>query len=212
MVHFFAIMLWVAGVLAFVAGMPQLGCRDLRRRRRQRRVRLRAGAPGRTRRRTVARPAPSPRHRCSATGCPWRSTPRSWWSATSCCSQAGDRVSADLRVDRRARAAHRHVAAHRRERPRSPADRGDQCYAGTFVVEGEGRAVVAAIGASTRLAAIAALTQSGRRPRQPARARARPGGADRRGHRGRASGVAVLRGGARRSARRPRTASCSRSA
>ena len=25
MVHFFALMLWVAGVLAFVAGMPQLG-------------------------------------------------------------------------------------------------------------------------------------------------------------------------------------------
>ena len=25
LVHFFALMLWVAGVLAFVAGMPQLG-------------------------------------------------------------------------------------------------------------------------------------------------------------------------------------------
>jgi P-type E1-E2 ATPase len=44
---------------------------------------------------------------------------------------------------------------------------GDTLFAGSFVVEGEGRAVVTATGIDTRLAAIAQLTQSGKRPRSP---------------------------------------------
>ena len=40
-------------------------------------------------------------------------------------------------------------------------------YAGTFVVQGVGRAVVAATGGSTRFAQIARLTQSQARPRTP---------------------------------------------
>lgn len=44
---------------------------------------------------------------------------------------------------------------------------GDRLYAGTFVVEGEAEALVTATGAGTRLARIAALTSSGHKPETP---------------------------------------------
>ena len=63
MTHFFALMLWVAGVLAFIAGLPQLGVAIFV-------VVVVNGVfafvqeqPGRARRRAAARPAASPRHR-----------------------------------------------------------------------------------------------------------------------------------------------------
>ena len=60
MVHFFALMLWIAGALAFVAGMPQLAVAIFVVDRGERRLRLPPGVPGRAHGRTAPRPPPSP--------------------------------------------------------------------------------------------------------------------------------------------------------
>ena len=49
LVHAFALMLWVAAGLAWIAGLLALDSRDLRSRRAQRRIRVRAGGARRTR-------------------------------------------------------------------------------------------------------------------------------------------------------------------
>jgi calcium-translocating P-type ATPase len=78
----------------------------------------------------------------------------------------GDRVSADMRA----------VAAHSVKVDESiltgesvPIDkaRDESLYSGTFIVEGEGLAVVEATGPTTRLASVAALTTRVRRPPTP---------------------------------------------
>ncbi len=79
---------------------------------------------------------------------------------------AGDRVSADLRVIR-AHALRMDTSLLTGESVPVEIDDGGQLFAGTFVIEGEASAVVDATGTSTRLAAIATLTQTGRRPRSP---------------------------------------------
>ena len=79
---------------------------------------------------------------------------------------AGDRVSADLRVIE-SHALLMDTSLLTGESVPVPVAERDELFAGTFVVEGEGRAVVEAIGATTRLAAIAQLTQVGHRPRSP---------------------------------------------
>ncbi len=80
--------------------------------------------------------------------------------------EAGDRIGADLRV----------VEAHELTVDESmltgeslPQTRGcgDEVFAGTFAVQGDGSGVVVAIGTSTRLAGIAALTDQAKRPRSP---------------------------------------------
>lgn len=80
--------------------------------------------------------------------------------------QAGDRVSADLRVS----ASHDlrlDLSMLTGESVPVPVGPEQELHAGTFVVEGEGRAVVVATGAATRLASIAALTRARRRPVPP---------------------------------------------
>ena len=79
---------------------------------------------------------------------------------------AGDRVSADLRVAD-AQALMMDTSLLTGESLPVAASVDDQLLAGTFVVEGEGRAVVVATGATTCLASIALLTHSGHRPRSP---------------------------------------------
>jgi magnesium-transporting ATPase (P-type) len=79
---------------------------------------------------------------------------------------AGDRVSADLRVTESHGLFVDSSLLSGESVPDAASD-GDALFAGTFVVEGEGRAVVEATGARTRLAAIAQLTQVGHRPRSP---------------------------------------------
>jgi magnesium-transporting ATPase (P-type) len=80
--------------------------------------------------------------------------------------EAGDRIGADVVLS----AAHgllvdesmvtgESVAVHR--------EAGERALAGTFVVEGEGEAVVQATGAATAIAAIAALTREAQRPLSP---------------------------------------------
>jgi calcium-translocating P-type ATPase len=79
---------------------------------------------------------------------------------------AGDRVSADLRVIR-AHALRIDTSLLTGESVPLEVEARGQLFAGTFVVEGEGRAIVEATGTGTRLAAIAQLTQAGRRPKSP---------------------------------------------
>ncbi len=76
----------------------------------------------------------------------------------------GDRISADLTVTR-AHSLAVDTSTLTGESIPMIGEPGDSIAAGTFVVEGEARAVVVAIGGSTRLAAIARLTRSENRPR-----------------------------------------------
>ncbi|HEX6222438.1 MAG TPA: cation-transporting P-type ATPase [Acidimicrobiia bacterium] len=159
--HFFAILLWVAGGLAFVADLPQLGLAIFgviilngifafvqEHRAERAGERLREIVP---RRATVIRDGHHqeieavdlvPGDRVVLAG--------------------GDRISADMSV----------VEAHSLRVDESiltgesvPLDKdvGDSLYSGTFVVEGEGFAVVGATGSTTRLASMAALTIGVRR-------------------------------------------------
>ena len=122
------LLLWVAAVLALVAGMPQLAVAIARGRDPQRRVRVRAGAPGRAGRRPAAGPAAPTGSRCAATGARQvRRRRRAGRAATSSCSTPGDRVCADLRRGRRRRAGGRHVDDDRRERAGRVRSRATRC-------------------------------------------------------------------------------------
>ena len=163
--HFFALMLWVAGVLAFVADLPQLGVAIFvvvvvngvfafvqESRAEHAAERLRDLMP---RRAMVLRD-----------GAPVEIDAAELVVDDLVLLTAGDRVSADLRVTE-AHALLMDTSLLTGESVPVPASEDDEVFAGTFVVEGEGRAVVEATGATTRLAAIAQLTRVGHRPRSP---------------------------------------------
>ncbi len=80
--------------------------------------------------------------------------------------EAGARVAADLRVTQ-AHDLRVDESLLTGESEPVPVAAGGSASAGCFVVEGEGRAVVTAIGGDTRLAGIAALTQVTSRARTP---------------------------------------------
>ncbi|MBL8774316.1 MAG: cation-transporting P-type ATPase [Acidimicrobiales bacterium] len=80
--------------------------------------------------------------------------------------EPGDRVSADL-VLGEAHGILVNTSTLTGESVPSPADEGEELFAGTFLVEGTGFATVEAIGADTRLASIAQLTTGASRPRTP---------------------------------------------
>jgi calcium-translocating P-type ATPase len=163
--HFFALMLWAAGGLAIVAGMPALGVAIFvvviingvfafaqEARAEHAAERLRDLLPRRAR------------------------VLRDGWSVELDASElvvgdvvlleAGDRISADLTA-LEAHALSLDTSLLTGESVPTPVSEGDALPAGTFVVEGAGTAVVAATGAHTRLAAIARLSRSGLRPRSP---------------------------------------------
>jgi P-type E1-E2 ATPase len=78
----------------------------------------------------------------------------------------GDRISADLRLTvSHALAVDESMVSGESVAVRHSA--GDSVVAGTFVVQGEGEGVVAAIGADTTIAGIAALTRQAHRPPSP---------------------------------------------
>lgn len=80
--------------------------------------------------------------------------------------RSGDRVSADARVTE----SHGLLvssAALTGESVPSPVAAGERVQAGSFVVEGEAEAVVTATGSATRLGGIAELARAGRRPPTP---------------------------------------------
>ncbi len=85
MVHFFALLFWVAGGLAFLAGMPQLGIAVFVVIVLNGVVRFRAGATGRARRRAAARPAAPPGDCRARRRHASRYLPKTWSPTTSCC-------------------------------------------------------------------------------------------------------------------------------
>lgn len=165
MVHFFALMLWFAAALAWWAAMPTLavaiaivvvlnGLFAFAQEHRAERAaaRLRDLLPRRV---TVRRD-----------GRPQVIDAADLVVGDVVVLEAGDRVSADLRlldctrvsVDESLLTGESLAAAR---------VAGDTLHAGTNVVQGQGDAVVVATGSGTRLASIAAATQSAVRPRSP---------------------------------------------
>jgi len=165
MVHFFALLLWAAGVLALIAGLVPLGLAIFlvilangafaffqEHRAERAAARLRELIPQRV---TVVRDGQHVDVQA-----------RHLVVGDVVVLAAGDRVPADLSA----------IAAHQLsidtstltgESVPTAVDAGTTCFAGTFVVEGEGAAVVTATGANTRLAGIAHLTRAGQRPKSP---------------------------------------------
>ncbi|UUY03904.1 cation-transporting P-type ATPase [Svornostia abyssi] len=165
MVHFFALMLWTAGALAFVAGLPELGVAIFvvivingvfafvqEHRAERAAAKLRDLIPRRAR---VVRD-----------GLPTEISSEELVVGDLVLLESGDRISADLSA----------VTAHSLsidtstltgESVPESADDGDAVLAGTFVVEGDGTAVVTATAGATRLAGIAQLTQASTRPPGP---------------------------------------------
>ena len=165
LVHFFALMLWIAGGLAIVAGLAQLGVaifavvvlngvfafvQEFRAERAA--DRLRDLLPRRV---TVLRD-----------GIPVEIDAAELVVDDIVLCAAGDRVSADLRVDE-AHALLVDTSTLTGESEAVRMESGATLFAGTFVIEGEARATVAATGAATRLAGIASMTQTTRRRATP---------------------------------------------
>ena len=163
--HFFALMLWGAGALALLAGLPQLGIAIFavvvlnalfafaqQARADRAAERLRAMLPTRV---TV-----------------WRDERRQVIEAEDVVVddllllESGDRVPADAVLT----SANRVLVDSSMLTGESLAamvQEGDDVLAGTFVVEGEARAVVVATGSRTRLAGIARMTTSATKPETP---------------------------------------------
>jgi magnesium-transporting ATPase (P-type) len=165
MFHFFALMLWIAGALAFVAGLPQLGAAIFvvvivngvfafvqETRAEHSAERLRDLLPRRTK---VVRDGVVDDIDAAELVC-----------GDVVVLEAGDSVSADLKaIEVHAVAVDNSLLTGESEPIALQED--DPLFAGTFVVEGLGTALVEATGSNTRLAGIALLTRAGRRPRSP---------------------------------------------
>ena len=165
MVHFFAVMLWIAGGLAIVAGMPQLGSAIfvvvilngifafLQEYRAERAgEKLRALIPRRV---IVLRDGA--RTEIDASGLV---------TGDLVLLRAGDRISADMRLLQATALSIDASTLTGETLPITP-QTSDVVFAGTFVVEGEGRGEVIATGRSTRLAGIAQMAEAAQRPRTP---------------------------------------------
>ena len=160
MIHFFALLFWVAGALAFLAGLPQLGVAVFvvvvlnglfafvqERRAEHAAEQLRDLLPRRV---TVVRD-----------GVAVEIPAEDLVVGDEVLLQEGDRVSADVHL----RAVHTLAvdtsSLTGESVPAHPAT-GEVVHGGCFVVEGEARATVAATGSRTRLAGIAGLTRAQR--------------------------------------------------
>lgn len=163
--HFFALILWVAAALAVIGGLPQLGvaiaivvlinggfafAQEYRADRAGQR--LRDLLPVRV---TVVRDGQRQEVPAAELVC-----------GDLVLLGAGDRISADLVLEHVDGLAVDESTLTGESVPARPAA-GDKAYAGTFVSQGEARAVVAATGARTRLAGIAAMTRGTHRPPGP---------------------------------------------
>lgn len=167
MVHFFALLFWVAGGLAFIAGMPQLGIAVFvvivlnglfafaqEQKAAHAAEHLRGLLPRQV---TVVRD-----------GTTIQVPAEELVTGDLVLLAEGDRISADLRLDTVHALAVDTSTLTGESVPEHPAA-GDQLYAGCFIVEGEAQATVVATGARTRLADIAKLTASQRPPPTPLR-------------------------------------------
>ncbi|QNJ96270.1 cation-transporting P-type ATPase [Mycolicibacterium fluoranthenivorans] len=167
MVHFFALIFWAAGILAFIAGMPQLGVAIFvvvllngvfafaQEERAQRAAQhLRYMLPRRT---TVLRE-----------GVPVQIDADDLVVGDVMLLGEGDRISADGVVATAAALAVDSSAMTGESVPGHPGQ-GDLVHAGCFVVEGQAQVVVTATGERTRLAGIAELTSEPRSAPTPLR-------------------------------------------
>ncbi|MBZ5520647.1 MAG: cation-transporting P-type ATPase [Acidobacteriia bacterium] len=164
-VHFFAVMLWVAGILAIVAGMSQLGIAIfvviivnglfafIQEYRAERATeRLRDLLPHMA---TVLRD-----------GSRQEIPAEELVSGDLVLLSSGGRISADLAlVD--AQGCLVDSSTLTGESVPTSVSAGDQVFAGTFLVEGQACGKVTATGNATKLAKIAQLTSSNHRPRSP---------------------------------------------
>ncbi len=165
MTHFFALMLWVAVVLAAVAELPQLSVAIAI-------VILLNGTFAFVQEYRASRTAQSLQQLLPVNSTVVRDGHPVTLPATQLVVgdlvllEAGDRIcadgvvvaSGDLAVDESTLTGESKPVRH---------DVADRVFAGTFVTEGEARIEVAAAGARTRLAAIAALSRQEHRPPSP---------------------------------------------
>ena len=165
MVHFFALMLWVAGVLAFVAGMPQLGVAIFV-------VVVVNGVFAFVQEHRAEQAAERLMDLLPVGVVVRRGGRRLEIDASELVIgdrvllAAGDRVAADLTVAT-GHALSADESTLTGESEPVTVQAGGSLWAGTFVISGEGEADVAAIGASTRLAGISQLTSTVERPVSP---------------------------------------------
>jgi magnesium-transporting ATPase (P-type) len=163
--HFFALMLWVAAALAVVAGMPQLGVAIVI-------VVVLNGVFAFVQEYRAERAAQQLRDLLPRRARVVRDGRVQDVDADLLVRDdlvvldAGDRISADMRVVD-AHALSIDTSTMTGESVPVTVDEGALLHAGTFVVEGQGRAAVVATGASTQLAGIAAMTRATPRPRGP---------------------------------------------
>ncbi len=158
MVHFFALLFWVAAVLAFVAGLPQLGVAILI-------VVVLNGAFAFAQEQRAEKAAEKLRTLLPRRVNVIRDGHRVQISADDLVVDDvvvlgdGDRVSADMRLDQVFSLAVDTSSLTGESVPDHPLP-GAVVHAGCFVTEGEAEATVIATGANTRLAGIAHLTDS----------------------------------------------------
>jgi magnesium-transporting ATPase (P-type) len=167
MVHFFALLFWVAAALALVAGLPQLSVAILV-------VIVLNGIFAFVQEERAEHAAERlhdllPRYVTVVRGGLRREVAaEELVTGDTVLLSEGDRISADLRLD----AVHALVvdtSTLTGESVGAHPSIGDTAFAGCFVVEGEARATVVATGGATRLASIAGLTRSQQRSPTPLR-------------------------------------------
>ena len=167
LIHFFALLFWVAGALAFIAGLPELGLAVFV-------VVLLNGVFAFAQEQRATRAAERLRDLLPREVTVVRDGAATHVAAEVLVTgdtvqlESGDRVSADLRLEAVHALALDTSALTGESVPAHPT-RGEVAYAGCFVVEGEASATVVATGSRTRLAGIATLTASGRPPATPLR-------------------------------------------
>ncbi|HUX05570.1 MAG TPA: cation-transporting P-type ATPase [Acidimicrobiales bacterium] len=165
LVQFFALMLWVAGVLSFAVGEPALGIAIFS-------VIVINATFAFAQEFRAERAAQGLRDLLPRRATVIRERVRREIDAADLVVgdlvvlRSGDRISADMTV-RQSQNLSIDTSMLSGESVPNATQVGDPLFAGCFVVGGEATAVVEAVGAHTRLAAISSLTQREHRPRSP---------------------------------------------
>jgi magnesium-transporting ATPase (P-type) len=165
LIQFFSLMLWVAGFLSFFAGMPQLGIAIFV-------VILINATFAFSQEFRAERASESLRDLLPRLTVVIRDGERKEIDVGDVVTgdvivlRSGDRICADIQVIG-AEGMSINASMITGESATVTASSGDELYAGCFVTQGEGTAIVQATGAGTRLASIAKLTRSNSRPRSP---------------------------------------------
>lgn len=169
--HFFALMLWIAAGLAFVAGMPQLGVAVIV-------VVLVNGAFAYIQEERAERAAVKLRELLPSEvlvrrdGRVQRADAATVVPGDVVVLAAGDRIPADLRFVVAANCSADESMLTGESEPISKKAE-DPAWGGTFLVNGEAEGIITATGGRTRLAEIAALTTNVRPPQSPLNAELR---------------------------------------